>query len=376
MNFSKLDAFLDEMPMRGFPGCELGVALNGKEIYHRCAGFSDSQKTRPASDRDIYWIYSTTKLITCIAAMRLVEEGKLDIEDPVSKYIPEYANIKVKQPDGTIADAKNEMKIKHLFTMTGGLTYEMRTPNIMGATNINSNSLDLIKALILDPLVFEPGTKYRYSLCHDVLGVVCEVITGMKISEYFSKLIFEPLGLTDIGFHPTEEQKKRFAAMYTYDNATHTAKEIPCENELNILKNFESAGGGLFSTAKDYLKIVSVMSCGGSTEGGYSILKPETIKLMQTDMLHDVARADLRSNYNHYGYSWGLGCCVHTDPVVSLSPSPVGEFGWNGAAGSYTFIDTDNKLALFYATHVHKSGYGYRIVHPRIRDLVYEAINE
>lgn len=374
MKFSKLDKFIDEMPLRGFPACELAVSVDGKEIYHRAAGFSDSAKTVPAKNTDLYWIYSTTKVITCIAAMRLVEEGRLGLDDPVSKYIPEYANMKVQAPDGSLSEPKNEMKIWHLFTMTGGLTYELQTPNIMGATTRESNGLAIAKAITLDPLVFEPGTRFRYSLCHDVLGVVCEVITGMRFSEYLSELIFKPLSLTDIGFTPNEEQKKRFSAMYIYNTGSHTATEIPCENELKQLVNFESAGGGLFSTVSDYLKIVSVIACGGATKDGYRILKPETIAMMQKDMLNDVTRKDMLSHNGHHGYSWGLGCCVHIDPIVSLSPSPIGQFGWDGAAGAYTLIDPENRLAIFYATHVHKAGYGYHVVHPNIKKLVYEAI--
>lgn len=376
MNFSKLDRFMEKMPERGFPACELGVTLDGEKVYGRAVGFSDSAKSKPAKTGDLYWIYSTTKVLTCIAAMRLVEEGRLGLEDPVSKYIPEYANVMIKNPDGSLSRPKGAMKIWHLFTMTGGLTYELKTPNIMGATTVESDTLTVIKALTLDPIMFEPGTRFLYSLCHDVLGAVCEVITGKRFSEYLSELLFEPLGLTDIGFRPDEAQKKRFSAMYRYDSGTHTATEIPCENELKQLVNFDSGGGGLFSAVDDYLKVVSVIACGGTSSDGYRILKPETIAMMQKDLMNEVTRRDMLAHNGHHGYGWGLGCCVHIDPVVSLSPTPVGEFGWDGAANAYTFIDTKNKIAAFYATHVHKAGYGYHVVHPTIKRLIYECMEE
>ena len=376
MNFSKLDAFLEDMPLRGFPACELVVSHNGEKVYQRTVGFADSAKTRVASENDLYWIYSASKLVTCVAAMRLVEEGKLGLDDPVSKYIPEYGNVMIEDQDGTLRRPNGEMKIWHLFTMTGGLTYELRTPNIMGATNINSNTLEVVRAIALDPIKFEPGTRYLYSLCHDVLGAVCEVVVGKRFSEYLSEIIFEPLGLNNIGFYPTEEQKKRFSAMYKYNAANNTAKEIPCINELRQLVNFESGGGGLFSSAEDYLKFVTVLSLGGTSTDGYRLLKPETIAMMQKDLLCDEARVDMIGRNIHHGYGWGLGCRVHVNPTVSLSPSPVGEFGWDGAAGAYTFVDTENKIAAFYATHVMGARYGYAIVHPTIKRLIYEAIKE
>ena len=344
MNFSELDLFMDKMPERGFPACELAVTFEGNEIYHRTVGYSDSAKTNPAKDSDLYWIYSATKVITCIAAMRLVEEGRLGLDDPVSKYIPEYGNVKIKNPDGTLSAPKGEMKIWHLFTMTGGLTYELKTPNILAATNIESDTMAVIKAITLDPIMFEPGTKFLYSLCHDVLGAVCEVVTGMRFSDYLDELIFKPLGLKNIGFRPTEEQKRRFSAMYKYNPANNTATEIPCVNELNQLVNFDSAGGGLFSTVSDYLKIVTVIACGGTSSDGYRLLKPETIEMMKKDLLCDEARVDMIGRNIHHGYGWGLGCRVHINPTVSLSPSPVGEFGWDGAAGAYTFVDTENRI--------------------------------
>ncbi len=375
MNFKKLDDFLEDMPSRGFPSCEIAVSIDGSEVYHRAVGFADAAKTRPASDKDLYWIYSTTKVITCIAAMRLVEEGRLFLDDPVSKYIPEYADVFMESETGERIKPQGEMKIWHLFTMTGGLTYDLPTPALMKVTTIHDDTLAIVRALPVDPIKFEPGTRYRYSLCHDVLGGVIEVVTGMKLSEYFNALFFAPLGLTDIGFRPTDEQRKRFASMYKYEMGTARAVEIPLESELEMLKNFESGGGGLFSSVSDYLKIISAIACLGTAKNGHQILKPETVEKLKINYLCDAARNDF-IKHNHYGYGWGLCGRVHMDPVVSLSPSPIGEFGWNGAANAYALMDTDNRLAIFYASHVLGAGYGYDVAHPKIRDLVYEAIKE
>ncbi len=373
MDQSRLNDLMNTMPDRGFPSSELSVCLDGEIIYRKCSGYADSQKTRKAENTDLYWIYSATKVITCIAAMRLVEEGRLALTDPVSKYIPEYANLKVKNADGSITPAGNEMTVLHLFTMTGGLTYNMQTPAIMGATSIDSDTLTIVKAFTLDPLAFEPGSKYLYSLCHDVLGAVCEVVTGMKLSEYFKKLIFDPLELSDIGFRPTEEQKKRFAAMYTYNVGPSTATEIPCRNQMDVLKNYESGGGGLFSSVSDYQKIIAAIAEGGRTKKGYQLLKPETVAMMQKNHLTDSQRSDFIKHAN-FGYGWGLCGRVHMDPKVSLSPSPIGEFGWDGAAGAFTMLDPQNRLSLFFATHVMNAKYIYTVIHPTIRALVYQDL--
>lgn len=373
MRYNDLNSFIDSMPNRGFPASHLAVMRDGELVYNRWAGYADPQKTRPVKENDLYWIFSTTKVITCISAMRLVEEGKLSLSDPVSKYIPEYADLRVIGEDKQIYPATKEMTVLHLFTMSGGLTYNMRTPAIESAVNIEDSTVDIVRAFTRDPLVFEPGTRYRYSLCHDVLGAVIEVVTGMRLSEYFDKLIFSPLGLTDIGFRPNDEQRSRISTLYRYDMGPARAIETENGTGMEILVNYESGGGGLFSSVSDYLKIISVISMGGAAADGYRILKPETIEMMKKNYLSDVQRSDFVKASN-FGYGWGLCGRVHIDPDVSLSLSPVGEFGWDGAAGAFSMIDTDNRLALFFATHVRGARYIYSVVHPAIRNFVYKEL--
>lgn len=375
MNFSKLDAFMKQMPKRGYPGCELAVAKDGEVVYRTSVGFSDAAKTKPASKDDLYWIFSATKVITCIAAMRLVEEGKIALDDPVSKYIPEYATMTVKQEDGKIVPAKTPMTILHLFTMTGGMTYERKSPSLVRAIMQNLNTLDTVRAMANEPLIFEPGTHYKYSLCHDVLAAVVEVVTGMRFSDYLDQLIFKPLGIKDMGFRPNDEQKARFCAMYKFQSGTVEATEIPCENEYSLTPNYDSGGAGLFASVDEYIKIIAVIANGGKTKDGYQILKPETIALMQKNHLCDDARNDF-VNGKLYGYGWGLCGRVHMDATVSLSRSPVGEFGWDGAANAYVMVDAINHIAIYFGTHIKNCGYGYRVIHPTLRDLVYEGLKE
>ncbi len=373
MDLSKIDLFMEKLPKNGFPACELSITKDGENIFRKSVGFSDSAKTKPASNKDIYWIFSASKVITCIAAMRLVEAGLIGLDDPVSKYIPEYANMNILNKDGSLTPAKNPMTILHLFTMTGGMNYDIKSKSILESAD--KTTLGLVRAMAKEPLSFEPGSHYKYSLCHDVLAAVVEVVSGMRYSEYLEKNIFKPLGIKDMGFRPTEEQKKRFSALYKYSNGTKTAKECPIHCAYTLSDEYDSGGAGLFSTVDEYMKIITVVACGGTTKDGYQLLKPETIESMGINRMCDDALNDFASS-RFFGYGWGLCGRAHMDPEYSLSKSPVGEFGWDGAACAYVMIDPKNRIAMYFGTHIHNCGYGYHKVHPTLRDLLYEALEE
>jgi len=371
MDFTKLDEFMLQMPQRGIPACELAVSVKGKTVYRTYVGYSDSAKKKPVCKDDIYWIYSATKVITCLAAMTLVEEGKINIDDPVSKYIPEFVDVMVRNEDKTLSPAKNTMKIVHLFTMTGGMTYDLDTPAQLATED--KSTLGLVRAMAKDPLKFEPGTHFRYSLCHDVLAAVVEVASGMRFSEYLDQKFFKPLGIVDMGFRPNEEQKRRFSAMYKHFAGTADNEEIEIRNRYALSPDYDSGGAGLFSTVDEYMKIISAIANGGKAYNGYRIMKPETIAMMQKNYLCDDALRDF-VNGRLFGYGWGLCGRVHMNPVMSCSLSPVGEFGWDGAAAAFSMIDPKKKVALYFGTHMHNCGYAYNFIHPTLRNLVYEGL--
>ncbi|MBR2293318.1 MAG: beta-lactamase family protein [Clostridia bacterium] len=373
MNFRKLDEFIDQLPMCGIPESDFVVTQNGKTIYRHGSGYSDAAKTKPVSNRDLYWIYSTTKIVTCIAAMRLVEEGKLELDDLVSKYIPAFGEVQVLQKDGTLRPATTPITVRHLFTMTSGMNYDRDTEAIRQAVNAGEGTVGIVAAMAKTPLQFEPGTRYLYSLSHDALGAVVEVVSGMRLSDYLKTIIFRPLGITDMGFFPNEEQKERIAAQYTYHNATGTCKEIPNVYSGYICDRYESAGGGLFASVDEYIKIISTVACGGTTADGYRLLKPQTIGMMQKNLLSGEPLSDFVGK-RLFGYGWGLCGRVHINPLLSRSLSPVGEFGWNSMANAFAWIDTENRIAAFYGCHVQKCSFGSRIVHPTLRNLVYEGL--
>lgn len=375
MNFSALDSFMKQMPERGFPACEIAVTKDGETVYRQSVGFADPQKTRPASANDIYWIFSATKVITCIAAMRLVEQGKMALSDPLSKYIPEFKSMNILRRDGSTVPAENAITLENLFTMTAGMTYDFKSQPILEAMKNDPSTLGIVRAMAKVPLIFEPGTHYRYSLCHDVLAAVVEVVAGMKFSEYLRKYVFDPLGIKDMGFRPDDAQKARFAAMYNFKNGTANPIERAVENEYAFSPEYESGGAGLFATVDEYTKIISVIACGGTTADGYTLLKPETIQSMTVNRLCDDALNDFITT-RLYGYGWGLCGRVHMNPTLSMSRSPAGEFGWDGAAAAFNMIDTVNRVALCFGTHIRGCSYAYHMIHPTLRNLVYECLEK
>lgn len=374
MNFSKLEKLIDTMPQRAIPFCDLAVSKDGETVFRRSSGYSDAAQTKPVSPDDLYWIFSCSKVITCAAAMRLVEEGKLEIEDPVSKYLPSFASLTVKQKDGSIIPAQNVMTVEHLFTMTGGMTYDMFTDSIREAIETtDATTVSIVSAMAKDPLQFEPGTHYRYSLCHDVLAAVVEVISGMRFSEYVQAYILDPLGMKDTGFRPTPEQEARLVVTYRYNGVNQAPKLIPSDNQFTLIPSYDSGGAGLFSSVDDYMRFATTLACGGTSPDGYRLLRPETIALMEENRLCPAALKDLNAN-RLFGYGWGLGCRVHMNPAVSFSRSAIGEFGWDGAAGAFSMIDRKNRVALYFAMQVRGNTYVYNDLHPYLRNLVYEGL--
>lgn len=374
MDFSRLDAYMEAMPERGIPSCDLAVTKDGKLVYRKMVGYSDVEKTKPVSENDIYWVFSTTKVVTCVMAMRLVEQGIISLDDPVSKYLPAYKHTFVKNSDGTISRTQNEMRIVHLFTMTGGLDYNVSAPNVLRAVErTGGDTVAVAESLAEAPLLFEPGTHYRYSLCHDVLAAVVEVASGMKFRDYVKKYLTDPLGMKDTGFCPTDEQRSRFSTMYRYVKGAAKADPIVCKNELVVGENYDSGGAGLFSTVSDYIKFVTVLANGGVSEDGYRLLKPESIQMMTKNYLCDDAIEDFVTTRLN-GYGWGLCGRVHMNSVVSHSRSSVGEFGWDSATACYAMVDVTERVAFYSGMHVRGCAYAHHILNPTIRNLIYEGL--
>ena len=376
MNFSELDRYLDELTsLHGIPFCDVAVMQDGKSIYRHASGYTDIGHTKPVTGNELMWLYSSSKVITCFAAMRLVGEGKLGLNDPVSKYIPSFANLTVQQPDGSVRPAQNTMTVEHLFTMTGGLSYNFLSPLYDEAREKQYGTVRFVSEFAKEPLGFEPGTDYRYSLCHDVLAAVVEVISGMRFADYVKTYFFDPLGIVNMGFHPTEEQKKLFAGAFQYNSGTLDHTAIPCENKYDFNPNYDSGGAGLFAPVGEYVKIISAAACGGKTPDGYRIFDEKCVPLMQVNRLCPRALNHFVT-YRFHGYGWGLCGRVHTNPAVSDSLSPAGEFGWDGAQATYAMVDPQNRLAFFFGTQMSGGTFLYAVGHQKVRNLIYKGLGQ
>ena len=375
MDKSILTNYLDSLRKYGIPGCECIVYHKHKRVFSHIAGYDENSELKSSLVTNIYWLYSATKLITCTAVMQLIEKGHIGLDDAVSDYLPEYGDMMVKHDSG-LRKAQNAITIRHLLTMQSGLNYNLEVPSKIKAiesTNGTADTRQIIEALANEPLEFEPGTHFLYSLSHDVLGAVIEAASGMKLGKYFDEYIFKPLGMKNTGFNLTPELEAKMANQFDYRPDTWSSVKIPKKNRYVLTKNYESGGAGLYSTADDYILFLDAMCNGGTSADGYRLLSGQTIDLMREDQLKGDSKKDF-DLFGRKGYSYGLGVRTLIEKEKSGVRSPFGEFGWDGAAGAYALIDTQNNLAIFYVQHVLNCGYVYEVVHPKIRDLTYEMM--
>ena len=372
--FEPLTAFVDSLDEHyGIPACDLIVYKDGEQVYRHMAGFSDAEGKVPVSDRDLYRLYSATKVATCATGLRLVEEGKLGLDDPVSKYLPGFAHLTVKQPDGSVAPAKNVMTVRHLFSMQGGLDYNMQrggSPRILAEKGDQAGTVEICNAYAEGPLDFEPGTHYQYSLCHDVLGAVIEVASGMKFGDYMKKVILDPLGMKDTTFLVTDEQLARISEMRQCDQETWRPKAVGKGDMYRLSPNYQSGCGGLTSSAEDYMKFGAALANRGKGLNGYQMLKPETVELFRTPQLGPTQHMDMQTNFNYMpGYDYALG--VRTFVNNRGSTAAKGHFGWDGAGGFLLLADPDNNIAIVFAEAVLGGTPSALYVHNKVRDLIY-----
>ena len=375
MNFEKIDQYLDTLPQCGIPACSFLVTHKGKEVYSHSAGFADLEGNRPADVNDLYWVCSITKVTTCVAAMQLVESGRIKLDDPVSKYLPAFSELYVRGEDKkSVYPAKTVLTVEHLFTMTGGFGYDINSDVLKDArANPNASTQEVVNALAKEALFFEPGTHFRYSLCHDILAAVVEVASGMLFRDYLKKFILDPLDMKDTGFHLPKELESRMTTMYNYTHGISKSTPIECKNKYCLTDNYDSGGAGLYTTPADQIKMLTTLANGGKAPDGSQILRPETIRMMGENRLCDTARADFMPT-RLYGYGWGLCGRAHVNPTLSRARSSVGEFGWDGATGSFALVDPEKQVAMFFGLHILGCQYIYHAVHPTLRDMTYEAL--
>lgn len=384
MNFEYMKNFMDSLTEWIIPGNSVVIYKDGKKVFEYSSGYSDLEKKIKKTGEEQLYIYSCSKVATVTAALQLYEQGKFLLSDPLYEYLPEFKKMYVKDGD-RIKAAENPITIRDLFTMTAGLSYATNTPAFEKARKLTDGKMDtrtVIKCLAEEPLLFEPGAIWNYSLCHDVLAVLAEVVSGMRFSEYMKKHIFEPLDMNNSYYHAPNDviispqyiyeiqDTKNIVELQQKEHTTGVVKRA-YGNELVFGENYDSGGAGIITTVDDYAKFAAALANSGTGLNNNRILSSATVKLMKTNQLNEAQRKTM--NWRRLrGYGYGLGVRTLIDKAESGSNSSIGEIGWGGAAGATIIADTEEKVALFYAHHMLNPQEEY--YQPRLRNVLYSCL--
>ena len=392
---ARLDSHLAEkyIATRRLP-CTLSLIARHGEIAHlHTQGLADVERGIPARDDTIFRIYSMTKPITSVALMMLVEQGKIALDDPVAKYIPEWKNLGVFVA-GThklgfqTRPCTRPMQVVDLFRHTAGLTYgfQLRT-NVdeayrrekIGEIEKAGTLESMIQALGKLPLEFSPGDAWNYSVATDVLGWLVKVVSGRPFEQFLAEEIFAPLGMVDTGFHVREGQQHRFAACYQPDKTgTTTLQDDPTTSSYLTAPSFISGGGGLVSTASDYLQFCRMLLNGG-TLNGHRLISRKTLDLMTANHLPGgvdlpAMSRSLFSEAAYDGVGFGLGFATSTAAHKTLMPGSNGDYFWGGAASTFFWIDPEEDLIGIFMTQLIPSSTWP--VRKEMRTMVYAALDD
>lgn len=375
MNTEKITEYLDSLIGKGIPSVDCIIYKNHEMLYRHMNGKVDAEKKKDIQGNEMYLMFSMTKLMTMTAVMQLIEQGKISMEDEVGTYLPAYQNLQLKTENGVVP-MPAPLKIKHLLSMQSGLDYQLDRPGILrvlAEKGSNATTRELVDSFVESPLKFIPGTRYEYSLSHDVVAAVIEVVSRMTFGEYLKKNIWEPLGLNNTYFaKPMNNHIPNLAAQYiSTPEGEYKLMEASCNYQLSDC--YESGGAGLASCTEDYAYFADALACGGTAANGAVLLKPETIELMKVNLLNEAGMEDIAKNMGRVGYGYGCGVQVLLDPEKIHSTAPKGVFGWDGAAGSCITMDTASGISLVYTQHVRGCGLAYGEIHPTLRDLVFGA---
>lgn len=315
------------------------VARHGKVVHMDTYGVANAATGDALKPDSIFRIASMTKPITGVAMMQLWEQGKWKLYDPVSKFIPEFANLKVRGPNGTTVAQNSPMTMAQLMSHSAGFGVSAVYNDAgLGATDLQG----MIDKLAKLPLETQPGTVWDYGPVVNIQGHIVEKLSGQSLDVYFDEHIFKPLGMVDTGFWMPEEKAARVVAIHSYENE---AIKGPAENRVTTTKpSFLAGSGGLMSTAEDYWRFAQAVGNGGELNGK-RILKDDTVKLMRTNVLPPTAKVDLYGP-NQEGIGFGMDFAIVMDPQKAGTPQGLNTFYWGGAFGTWFWIDPTNDLVF------------------------------
>jgi len=395
MSVSRLSRISDHLNERFIDPGKIAGALpivyrKGQLAYCEPLGNMDLERGKVMAEDTIFRIYSMSKPITSVALMMLYEHGAFQLNDPVSRFIPEWSDIQVYAagvaPNFMTTPVERPMFIRDLFTHMSGLTYGfMSRSNVdhayrkmgVGGVEPGTTLADTMYTLAKIPLEFSPGTRWNYSVSTDVLGYLVEVISRQRFDEYLQQNIFEPLGMVDTGFTVADADVGRFAANYERNpDKTLRLLDDPEDSIYIRPRTFFSGGGGLVSTAADYLRFTRMMLNGGELDD-VRILGPKTIEMMTKNYLpndDDLTRWALGtfSETTYEGYGFGLGFSINLGPERTATVGSAGEYAWGGAASTIFWVDPAEELIVIFMTQFMPSAtFNFR---GQLKSLVYGAI--
>ena len=377
--------FKNEIATGKIPGAIVLIQQRGKPVYHEFFGVQDVVSKQPMTDQTIFRLFSMTKAITAVASMMLLEEGKIKLDDPVSKYIPSFANVKVgvekKAEDGTktleLVPPSRPMTVLDLMRHTSGVTYGFYGDSLVrkayAGANLYAGDFDLAEfaeRIAKLPLHDQPGTLWQYGHSTDILARVMEVASGKSLFALEKEKLLDPLGMKDTSFFITDPEKQKRMAQPVPNDSDFRVGRI---NDPTVVKKWESASGGMVSTMADYASFVQMLLDGGKFEGK-TYLSPKTFELMTTD--HIGKDSGVARDYFYFpgdGFGFGLGLAVRTDPGNAKPPPPgdLGELKWDGASGCYFVVD--RKQDMFFVLLEQTPSERQRIQRT-LKQLIYEAM--
>lgn len=377
------------------PGAVVMLARRGKLVYAEAFGFQNKGTGTPMRPDSIFRIYSMTKPFVSVAAMMLVEEGKIQLADPVSKHLPEFKNLQVSvpradalgQPAYGLTAADRQPTIQDLLRHTAGLAYGEITTNtpvkdayakaglFKPGFDYNVTDLspqDFVAALSRAPLAHQPGTMWEYSLATDVVGRVVERVSGQRLGDFLQERLFRPLGMYDSGFWISPENLARLAEPFPTDPFSGNPNRLI---DVSRQPAEDSGGAGGVSTASDYLRFVEMLVERGRAPDGTALLSPTTVALMTSDQLGPRIQQRVEPGellMGTQGYTFGLGFTVRKQPGIASVPGSAGEFMWAGYSGPFFWVDPQEKLVAVMMTAAPGPSRAY--YRREIKDLVYQAI--
>ncbi len=375
MNFEKITEYLDSLEQLGIPSVDCIISQNHKQLYRHMNGTVDLNRSVPVSAETQYLMFSMTKIQTMTAIMQLAEQGRISLDDRVADYLPAYRTLTVADTNGaTVLSDDEPLRIRHLVSMQSGLDYDLQRTGILRVLRERgekATTRELVDAFPESPLSFRPGEHFQYSLSHDVTAAVIEVVSGMSFGEYLKTYIWKPLGMQRTYFAKPMNTEPELAQQYVYgDGGVIVPMDQSCCYQLS--ESYESGGAGLISCTEDYAVLADALANGGTAANGAVILKPETVDVIRTNLLSQTAREDIARTMGRVGYGYGCGMQILMEPEKIGSPAPAGIFGWDGAAGSCCIMDRENGISLVFLMHVRNMGIAYSVIHPKLRDLMYE----